>query len=116
MYSGTVASYRYGRTIRGHYPYVATRQSILDSATQVQAVAVSHLRHARRAAKAGQRRLHGAGLIAWVTARSGLETEAIQPPPGGRAPGWQAGLVVARRQDEEAARSSAMSREHSDAR
>ena len=28
MYSGTVASYRYGRTIRGHYPYVATRQSI----------------------------------------------------------------------------------------
>jgi hypothetical protein len=28
MYSGTVASYRYGRTIRGHYPYVATRESI----------------------------------------------------------------------------------------
>jgi hypothetical protein len=28
MYSGTVASYRYGRTIRGHYPHVATRQSI----------------------------------------------------------------------------------------
>jgi hypothetical protein len=28
MYSGTVASYRHGRTIRGHYPYVAARQSI----------------------------------------------------------------------------------------
>src|SRR5262245_51218813 len=28
MYSGTVASYRYGRTIRGHYPYVAPHCSI----------------------------------------------------------------------------------------
>jgi hypothetical protein len=28
MYSGTVASYRYGRTIRGHYPYVATHRPI----------------------------------------------------------------------------------------
>jgi hypothetical protein len=28
MYSGTSASYRYGRTIRGHYPYVVTRQLI----------------------------------------------------------------------------------------
>jgi hypothetical protein len=43
-------------------------------------------------------------VVAWVIARSGLDTESIQPPPGGRAPGWQAGLVVARRQEEEAAR------------
>jgi len=28
MYSGTVASYRHGRTIRGHYHYVATNQPI----------------------------------------------------------------------------------------
>ena len=28
MYSGTIASYRYGRTISGHYPYVATHQPI----------------------------------------------------------------------------------------
>jgi hypothetical protein len=28
MYSGTNASYRYGRTIRRHYPYVVTRQLI----------------------------------------------------------------------------------------
>ena len=28
MYSATAASNRYGRTIRGHYPYVATHQSI----------------------------------------------------------------------------------------
>jgi hypothetical protein len=38
-------------------------------------------------------------VIAWAIARSGIETESIRPPPGGRAPGWQAGLVVARRQD-----------------
>jgi hypothetical protein len=36
-------------------------------------------------------------VIAWVIARSGIDTEAIKPPTGGRAPGWQAGLVVARR-------------------
>jgi hypothetical protein len=42
-------------------------------------------------------------VIAWVIARSGIDTDSIQPPAGGRAPGWQAGLVVARRQREEAA-------------
>ncbi|MBD0281617.1 MAG: hypothetical protein ICV69_05420 [Thermoleophilaceae bacterium] len=39
-------------------------------------------------------------VIAWVIARSGIETDSIQPPPGGRAPGWRAGLEVARRQEE----------------
>jgi hypothetical protein len=38
-------------------------------------------------------------FIAWLIARSGLDTGAIRPPAGGRAPGWDAGLVVARRQD-----------------
>ena len=37
-------------------------------------------------------------VIAWLIARSGIDTESIQPPTAGRAPGWQAGLVVARRQ------------------
>jgi hypothetical protein len=55
-------------------------------------------------------------VIAWVIARSGIDTDSIQPPAGGRAPGWQAGLVVARRQDEEAARTAAMTQEHSDGR
>jgi hypothetical protein len=41
-------------------------------------------------------------VIAWVIARSGIDTEPIQPPARGRAPGWQAGLVVARRQDDPA--------------
>jgi hypothetical protein len=36
-------------------------------------------------------------VISWLLARSGLPVEAIHPPAGGRAPGWHAGLVVARR-------------------
>ncbi len=36
-------------------------------------------------------------VISWLLARSGIETGPIAPPPGGRAPGWQAGLVVAQR-------------------
>jgi hypothetical protein len=39
-------------------------------------------------------------VIAWVIARSGLHTASIQPPVGGRAPGWKAGLIVARRERE----------------
>lgn len=38
-------------------------------------------------------------LISWLIARSGLGVEAVHLPPGGRAPGWRAGLVVARRQE-----------------
>jgi hypothetical protein len=37
-------------------------------------------------------------VTAWLIARSGMDTESIHPPKAGRAPGWQAGLVVARRQ------------------
>jgi hypothetical protein len=37
-------------------------------------------------------------VISWLVTRSGLNSETIQPPIGGRAPGWDAGLVVARRQ------------------
>jgi hypothetical protein len=40
-------------------------------------------------------------VIAWVIARSGIDAESIQPPQGGRAPGWRAGVVVARRKDAE---------------
>jgi hypothetical protein len=36
-------------------------------------------------------------IIAWLIARSGLDAESIQAPAGGRAPGWRAGLIVARR-------------------
>jgi hypothetical protein len=36
-------------------------------------------------------------LAAWVVASAGLPTERLRPPPGGRAPGWDAGLAVAAR-------------------
>lgn len=34
-------------------------------------------------------------VISWLLARSGLPTHTIGPPPGGRAPGWDAGLRAA---------------------
>lgn len=40
-------------------------------------------------------------VVAWVLARSGVDTDSVRPPAGGRAPGWRAGLVVAGRRDEE---------------
>ncbi len=36
-------------------------------------------------------------FIAWLLERSGLDAGSIHPPAGGRAPGWHAGVVVARR-------------------
>jgi hypothetical protein len=38
-------------------------------------------------------------VIAWLIASAGLSTELLGPPPRGRAPGWFAGLEVARRSD-----------------
>ena len=38
-------------------------------------------------------------VIAWVIASSGIDAGWIRPPAGGRAPGWRAGLEVARRHD-----------------
>jgi hypothetical protein len=36
-------------------------------------------------------------LTSWLLSRAGLIAGDIGPPPGGRAPGWDAGLVVASR-------------------
>jgi hypothetical protein len=36
-------------------------------------------------------------MIAWLIATAGLSTDQLRPPPRGRAPGWHAGLDVARR-------------------
>ena len=38
-------------------------------------------------------------LASWLLARAGLGTSDIGPPAGGRAPGWDAGLIVASRAD-----------------
>jgi hypothetical protein len=37
-------------------------------------------------------------LISWLLARAGVDAERIGPPSGGRAPGREAGLAVARRE------------------
>jgi hypothetical protein len=37
-------------------------------------------------------------VIAWLLARAGLPAGTIRPPAGGRAPGWAAGVAVARQQ------------------
>jgi hypothetical protein len=36
-------------------------------------------------------------VIAWLIAAAGVETDLLRPPAHGRAPGWSAGLEVARR-------------------
>jgi hypothetical protein len=40
-------------------------------------------------------------VIAWLIATAGLSTDGLRPPPRGRAPGWCAGLEVARRSDDD---------------
>jgi hypothetical protein len=39
--------------------------------------------------------------VSWLLVRAGLGVEAIRLPRGGRAPGWDAGIAVARRTDAE---------------
>jgi hypothetical protein len=36
-------------------------------------------------------------LVSWLIVRSGLRVESVPLPAGGRAPGWDAGIAVARR-------------------
>lgn len=38
-------------------------------------------------------------VTSWLLGRAGVAMEQIESPPGGRAPGWGAGLAVARRHD-----------------
>jgi len=35
-------------------------------------------------------------VISWVLVRAGVDVDQVQPPYGGRAPGWDAGVGVAR--------------------
>lgn len=35
-------------------------------------------------------------VISWLLATSGIDMTAIEPPPGGRAPGWTTGIELAR--------------------
>lgn len=36
-------------------------------------------------------------VVAWVLETAGIDAESVRPPTGGRAPGWLAGVEVARR-------------------
>jgi hypothetical protein len=36
-------------------------------------------------------------IVAWLLESAGLDAGGIEPPAAGRAPGWRAGVVVARR-------------------
>jgi hypothetical protein len=45
-------------------------------------------------------------VISWLMASAGLDVGGIQPPCGGRAPGWRAGLAIAAREAERAHRQS----------
>jgi hypothetical protein len=47
-------------------------------------------------------------LISWLIVRSGLEVDSVHPPSGGRAPGWMAGIVIARRQAEQLAQATSV--------
>ena len=38
-------------------------------------------------------------VISWVLVRSGIDVDAVRVPAGGRAPGWRAGIALARRAD-----------------
>ena len=74
------------------------------SANDAQARLVLGLVPSLPAATWGRDELHAGemwnsnSLISWLLARSGHDTDAITPPSHGRAPGWLAGLVVARRE------------------
>ncbi len=35
-------------------------------------------------------------FVSWLLARAGVDAAAIEPPTGGRAPGWDAGIALAR--------------------
>jgi hypothetical protein len=42
-------------------------------------------------------------FISWLITRSGLDVDTVRLPQGGRAPGWHAGIVLAKRQIAESA-------------
>lgn len=47
-------------------------------------------------------------LVSWLLASSRHDVDALRPPPGGRAPGWAAGLVAALSPDGPAQAASAL--------
>ncbi len=81
---------------------LARAEAILESAHQL-----PDLVWGRDQIRAGEM-WNSNSVISWLLARAGLQMDSIQPPSGGRAPGWAAGLTAAgydvedRRTDNEA--------------
>jgi len=63
-------------------------QRVLDLAPQVPALVWG-----RDALRAGDM-WNSNSVVSWLLASSGINVAGIEPPPGGRAPGWQAGLAA----------------------
>jgi hypothetical protein len=51
-------------------------------------------------------------VISWLIVQTGLTGQDVPLPPRGRAPGWDAGLVVARRQEAATAPSATSTRKN----
>jgi hypothetical protein len=66
-----------------------------DEAASVQGESAHPGLGARRASRG--RDVNSSSVIAWVIARGGIDAGSIEPPSGGHAPGWHAGLIVAAR-------------------
>lgn len=69
----------------------ATARAVLDRVREVPL-----LTWGRTAAGTGDM-WNSNSLIAWLLAESGIDSSGVHPPPGGRAPGWDAGIAVANR-------------------
>jgi hypothetical protein len=70
---------------------VATAQKVLDRLTSVPTPTWG-----RDELETGDM-WNSSSVISWVLVQADVHVDEIRPPAGGRAPGWDAGLVVARR-------------------
>jgi hypothetical protein len=93
-----VRRWRDGRIPDAAYP-VASPQHISDDVQQARRLLelvpfVPPLRWGRDEMGIGDM-WNSNSVVSWLLAESGLPAELIQPPRGGRAPGWDTGLAVA---------------------
>src|SRR3954451_7099271 len=73
---------------------VAQAEALLDVLPEVPALTWGGMSSA-------QEMWNSNSAVSWALARGGHDVNRIHPPTRGRAPGWQAGLVLAERQDPE---------------
>lgn len=76
-------------------PVVVTRDLARARAVRALTAAVPPLVWGRDPCGAGEM-WNSNSVVAWLLTRAGLGADTITPPPHGRAPGWRAGILVAR--------------------